>query len=402
MATKKTVKTTTTKKRGKVTKITTIIEEVVEVPAKPKLKTRIAFLLDDSGSMDFCYGEAVKQLNENIRIAKAKAAETGVETSVSMYLFGGGRSVRCIYRDIAIQDVRELGPEFARGSSTPLVDAICISIDDALKTRDAGDENTSFLLICATDGGDNSSSDHNVRRLPSLLEQVLKTNRWTPVFMVPRGYKANMTALGISADNVMEWENTKRGAEHAFGVTTQAVGQYMAMRSNGMKSTTKFYVETDLSKLTKTEVQTKLDDISHKFKAVEVKQEVDIKTFAEEKTGRNYVLGSVYYALTKKEKVQGGKEILLVEKGKKTVWGGSQARGLLGLPAGKEATVTPGNHAAYDVYVKSTSVNRKLVRGTKILIDITKTVNDSETWDSAAAKAAADAKAALLAAQQST
>jgi hypothetical protein len=220
--------------------------------------------------------------------------------------------------------------------------------------------------------------------------------------MVPRDgtSKANMKSLGVSADNIMEWENTRRGAEHAFGATTQAVGTYMSMRGNGMRSTTNFYVTPDLSKLTKTEIKAKLDDISHKFKAHEVTKEMDIKAFAEEKTHGSYVLGSVYYALTKREKVQAGKDILIMEKGKKTVWGGQQARDLIGLPSGQTATVTPGNHANYDVYVKSTSVNRKLVRGTKILIDTTKTVADAETWDSAAAKAAADAKAAALAAQQ--
>lgn len=400
-ATKKTVTKTTKKtKKGTVTTVTTTIEEMEAAPVAPKLKTRISILLDDSGSMAGCYGEAVKQVNENLRMAKAKASETGVETTVSMYLFGGANVVRCIYRDRPVAEAPELGPTFASGPSTPLVDAIGTALSDALGSEGAADENTSFLLICATDGGENSSRFYTQARMQALLATAMKTGRWTPVFMVPHGHKSAMLGLGVSADNVMEWENTRRGAEHAFNQTLQATSNYMTLRSAGVKSTEKFYATTDLSKLDKSEVKANLTDISGNFRSFEVAKEADIKTFAEEKTGRPYVLGSVFYALTKKEKVQASKSMLIMEKGKKAIWGGKEARDLLGVPVGVDVTVTPGNHAGYDVYVKSTSVNRKLVRGTKVLIDMTKTVPDAETWDSAAAKAAADAKAAAAAAAQ--
>jgi hypothetical protein len=216
--------------------------------------------------------------------------------------------------------------------------------------------------------------------------------------MVPSGHKQHMAALGVSLDNIMEWENTQRGAQHAFTQTNAATANYMTLRSAGLKSTEKFYATTDLSQLQKTEIKAALTDISARFRGFEVTKEADIKAFTEEKTGRDYVLGSVYFALTKKEKVQKTKDVLIMEKGKKAIWGGKEARDLLGIPVGVDVTVTPGNHAGYDVYVKSTSVNRKLVRGTKVLIDMQKTVPDAETWDSAAAKAAADAKAAAAAA----
>lgn len=70
----------------------------------------------------------------------------------------------------------------------------------------------------------------------------------------------------------------------------------------------------------------------------------------------------------KPEKVQGSKKVLLVEKGKPEVWAGSQARQMIGLPIAADAKVEPGNHANYDIFVQSTSVNRKLPRGTKIIV----------------------------------
>jgi hypothetical protein len=41
---------------------------------------------------------------------------------------------------------------------------------------------------------------------------------------------------------------------------------------------------------------------------------------------------------------------------------------MIGLPANADAKVEPGNHANYDIFVQSTSVNRKLPRGTKLIV----------------------------------
>jgi len=55
-----------------------------------------------------------------------------------------------------------------------------------------------------------------------------------------------------------------------------------------------------------------------------------------------------------------------MEKGKSEVYG-PDARDLIGLPAGGTEKVIPGNHANYDIYIQSTSNNRRLVRGTKLI-----------------------------------
>jgi hypothetical protein len=55
-------------------------------------------------------------------------------------------------------------------------------------------------------------------------------------------------------------------------------------------------------------------------------------------------------------------------KGQKAVYMGEDARRMLGLPTSGVAKVRPGNHSSFDVFVQSTSLNRKLVRGTKLLV----------------------------------
>lgn len=56
----------------------------------------------------------------------------------------------------------------------------------------------------------------------------------------------------------------------------------------------------------------------------------------------------------------------------KRQWSGMPGRALVGLPTDgvTYSKVNPGNHANYDIFVKSNSVNRKLVRGTTLLVKV--------------------------------
>jgi len=381
-----------TKKRTTKKSIAKIVEEQLKADLLRPLTNRVAFILDVSSSMGGCINEAHRQLQANLNNVRNLAAQTGQKTLVSFYAFGS--YARCVFRDVPVESCTSL-PFVGADGMTALCDGVCMAINDGRAAPDANDKNTSFLLYCATDGAENQSRNFNATMMAQLIRSVQQTDRWTFGFMVPRGSKSHMVNnLGIPEGNVIEWENTVTGARDAFIQTLAATNNFYGARSVGATKSVKLYDTTDLSKLSKADLTQKLDDLSHKFKSVTVGAEQDIKSFAEGVTQKPYVLGSLYYALTKREKVQASKEVLIVEKGKKQVYGGTQARSLIGIHTGVDVMVTPGNHANYDVYVKSTSVNRKLVRGTKVLIDITKVIPDKETWDSAAAIAAAEAKKA--------
>ncbi len=361
-------------------------------PVKPKPVTHVIFVLDDSGSMRNCFETAVQQLNQNLQQLKLQSSVSGQTTYVSLVTFSS--AINLVWDKIPIEQVTRIPGIFANGSRTRLRDAIGETVTRVMRCPDE----ISYLLICATDGSDNGSFLYNIPESTAVVAEAQKTDRWTMAFLAPPGQKPAVAAyLGIPLDNVIEWENSSVGAKAAFGAVAAATNDYMLQRSRGVTSTKKFFVETNLANLTKAEVWNKLKP-TYGFKFAAVEKEQDIKEFAQEKTGKPYVIGSVYYALTKTEDVvQAGKEVLLVEKGTKEVWGGPEARRLIGLPDGQAARVSPGNHAIWDIYIKSTSVNRKLVRGTKVLIDMMKAQSDAETWDSVAAKALADAKAAAAA-----
>jgi len=65
--------------------------------------------------------------------------------------------------------------------------------------------------------------------------------------------------------------------------------------------------------------------------------------------------------------VQDHKQIAIRDKKTGVIYSGVNARQMLGLPYHGTVKVVPGNHGAYDIFIQSTSVNRKLVKGTQVL-----------------------------------
>lgn len=349
------------------------VKKTVKKAAVKKPMVRQAFVIDASGSMIRITDQVLSAMNGLCRIVSAESAKT--PTRVSMFRFSD--ETHMIIED---QDATQLPvltrKEYTPNGSTALFDAV----NEAIKSlQKFGKSNDIYVVNVFTDGFNNVGA-HRVAGIVKTMTELTELGNWTFTFQLPKGYsKIFSDSHKVPLGNVTEWEATESGA-HDMGQAAQTAtaGFYDQVRS-GATQTRGFY-QPDLSKMKAKDIA-KLDDLSHKFKAYEVEKETPIKEFVEEKTKRGYVIGSTYYALTKKETVQAQKDVLLLDIKSKKIYGGDQARGLIGLPQGVEAKVEPGNHGNYIIYVKSTSVNRKLVRGTKILVDTTKIANDPSTWD---------------------
>lgn len=365
------------------------VQPQVPVAAAPK-KNHFAIILDESGSMSPLRNSAYKATEAIIQAVQSGASTFGQTATVSLYTFNN-----YVHTHFNMRTVEKVPSVFSYNPSggTALFDAVGQAIDDFTKSLDANDPNASFVVIAVTDGGENCSHSYDARKIINRMQEVQKTDRYTITFQTPVGMGREFARIfGIPTGNIREWEQTERGVEEVRTTTLAATNSYFTSRSTGLKSVDSFYVQTDLSTLKKSDLK-KLVDMQAQFKSWTVDKESDVKTFVESH-GKQYKLGSVYYALTKKEKVQSQKKVLIQEKGNKSIYGGQEARDLIGLPKGSNATVEPGNHANYDIYVQSTSINRKLVRGTKVLFDTTLAFDLTPTWDHEAAKKAADAKKA--------
>lgn len=106
-----------------------------------------------------------------------------------------------------------------------------------------------------------------------------------------------------------------------------------------------------------------------RFQVLEVDENKPIKNFVLE-NGLNFNKGRGFYEFTKMETIQGKKEIILMERATGDLFEGEAAREMLGLPNGMTMRIKPSNLEKYVVFVQSTSVNRKLIGGTRFLYEV--------------------------------
>jgi uncharacterized protein YegL len=332
-------------------------------------RTYVAVVVDQSGSMAGIKDGAIDACNSMLATIRNQGVN-GQETLVSLITFNN-------YINTLIQPTPAVNvPALSRtgynpSGGTALFDAVGHAVE-LLRNQPVGrNKDVSYLVMIVTDGEENVSIKYNARSLNALISDLQDTDRWTFAFQVPRGAANGLCSrFGISRDNVREWEATNAGVQEMALQSNAGFTGYFEARAKGATATRSFYtpVTTDLSKVSATQVKRNLDNLTSEFRVIEVRSEENIKDLVEFKTRRPYVKGDAYYLLMKSEKVQPTKEVLLMEKGKETIFGGPGARDLIGLPDGQHARVTPGNHSNYDIFVQSTSLNRILPRGTKILI----------------------------------
>ena len=85
--------------------------------------------------------------------------------------------------------------------------------------------------------------------------------------------------------------------------------------------------------------------------------------------GKQWIKGAAFYALIKTEKrVQPYKMVALRVKTSGKVYSGQEAREMLGIgQATGIVRLIPGDHGKFDVFIQSTSINRKIAAGTEVM-----------------------------------
>ena len=330
------------------------------------IKNYIGFSLDHSLSMSRITEAAARDYNATIGAIKEEAIAQSQDTIVSVIKCGVGRPARneFMFQNASVTALKPLGEGdyVASGSSTPLFDSVMDLINQFKKVPDANEETVSFLIMVTSDG-ENNSGRTSGSALGDEIQRLQRTDRWTFVFRVPRGYKRQLESQGIPGDNILEWDQTTKGVEVAQAATTQAMRGFYSARSAGVKSTQSFY--SDLSKVSVKEVKANLNDISQEvsiWKVADTEEGDEIKDFCDKRLGgRGYMKGAAFYELVKPErKVQDYKKIVIKDKKSGMVYGGDAARQLLGLPFVGDVKLVPGDHGKWIVYIQSTSLNRKV------------------------------------------
>lgn len=338
------------------------------------MKTVIGLSRDHSGSMRSIARPAAKDYNNTIASIREAANSTNQNTIVSVVECGydSTNKVRRIITNSVVNELKPINESsyVADGVGTPLFDSVGELIELFEASPDVNDPDVSFLIMVVTDGAENASQKWSAQSISEKIRSLQNTDRWTFVFRVPRGYSHTLTRLGIPAGNIQEWDQTERGMHVSSVQTQEAFTEYMSARSRGVRSTGKFYV--DLSNVKSEDVAATLEDISKNVLIWPVgpgDNDVAIRDFVESRlAGEHMLKGAAFYELSKQEdEVQATKKILIRDKTTKAIYFGAAARQLLGVPSYGMIKLVPQTKSNFDVFIQSTSVNRKLKTGTDLV-----------------------------------
>lgn len=338
------------------------------------MKTYLTLISDNSGSMRRLAHVAKQDFNEQLETIQAAAKSTNQDIIASYLTIGDGHYAQ-VGRRVVNSNIHTLKPlvEYpADAGGTPMIQAANTAIDLMEAVPDFNDPEVSFLVMLTTDGQETENRSAG-RALAARMKKLIASDRWTFVFRVPaKDGPRELATLGllIPGINVYEWELTTQGVVKSTEANKEGFTEYFTQRATGgMRSTSKFYA--NLSDVSFEDLQKELVDISADVTFFDVKPSDDqklIRPFVEEKLGEAMARGAGFYQLCKTEpKVQANKRIAIRDKTTGTVFAGDAARQMLALPTIGTVRLAPDELNDYDVFIQSTSVNRKLDKGTQLM-----------------------------------
>ena len=323
----------------------------------------IAFCLDASGSMASRSRDLIRVMDAQVKYLAQRSEELDQETRVSIYTFD--THVECVVYDKDVLRLPSIAQDYHPGGMTALIDATLKALDDLAQTPELYGEH-SFLLFALTDGAENRSVNSSAALTKRLRELP---DHWTVAVLTPdQVCKHEAKRFGFPADNIAIWDAVGSTGMVEVGETIRrATDNFMAGRTSGVRGSKSLFSMGADAVNRNTITQAKLMPLpSSLCVLVPVPRDCVIREFVQE-CGYEFKVGKQFYQLSKPEKIQATKQIAIVEKKTEAVFTGPNARHLLGLPDA-EVRVKPESNPDYWIYVQSTSTNRKLVAGTKLML----------------------------------
>jgi len=340
----------------------------------------VALVLDASISMSHLSRKVIEVADQQITYLARRSKELDQETRVTVYVFDD--QVKCVIYDKDVLRMPSIATLYRPDGNTALLAATLKSQEELAETAQRyGDH--SFLTFVLTDGQENVS--HRAHGYQHLSQRQLQLevgrmienqpDNWTLAVLVPDQMgKREAMQCGFPKDNIAIWDATStQGLEDAGQVIRQATENFMQGRAQGIRGTKAVFSNSAAAVNAKTIKSAGLSAVDPKsFILVHatndgVMRNPAIREWVMNEAGHTYRTGMAFYELTKSEKIQPQKSIMVMDKRTKKVYGGEAARNLLGLPD-MEVRVKPDFNPDYKVFVQSTSTNRKLVGNTQVLL----------------------------------
>ncbi|MFI6940938.1 vWA domain-containing protein [Streptomyces sp. NPDC050418] len=334
----------------------------------------VALVLDASSSMSHLSRKVVEVADQQIAYLARRSQELDQETRVTVYVFSN--QVECVIYDKDVLRMPSLKQHYRASGSTALLAATLKSQRELAQTAQLyGDH--SFLTFVLTDGQENTSHRSpdgrgmTPQQLVKAVADLSKTqeDNWTLAVLVPDQMgKREAMQCGFPKDNIAIWDATStQGLEEAGQVIQEATEKFMIGRTKGIRGSRAVF-STGADAVNKDTIKAAglTPASADTYRLLTVDRAESIRTWVVD-SGHTYTTGAAYYQLSKSEKVQARKQIAVLEKKTDKVYTGPQARALLGLPD-TEVRLRPDQNDEFTIFIQSTSVNRKLVAETRLLL----------------------------------
>jgi uncharacterized protein YegL len=207
-------------------------------------RTRVALVLDQSGSMASVRSEAIEGFNRALDQIR-ETAESGGETTVSLFVFN--QHVEHRFMNASVQDIVSLNDRsyFPKGL-TALRDAVGQAIE-TIEEVDSLEGDAAALVVVVTDGYENSSSKWNQADLAEKIQQLEDTGKWTFTFMCANiDPKRVEQEFNVPQHNVAMFVSDSHGTRSMGDTVGNSLGTYMTSREKGVTAVSDFYkIEKD-------------------------------------------------------------------------------------------------------------------------------------------------------------
>lgn len=198
-----------------------------------KPRTRIAIVLDKSGSMASTKRQAIEGLNEQIQQAKIRAGEHDLRCSLVTF---NGEVFEHLW-DVPADKLMEAKVEdYIPIGGTAMRDAVGYTVQKLLNTEQPDDKDTAYLVYVISDGDTNSDMHYSQAALKELTESCQATGRWTFTYMGhdPKYMEKLSRDTGVPLSNMAVWSNRDSvRTRGAFQHQNKRMNKFLDERATG-------------------------------------------------------------------------------------------------------------------------------------------------------------------------
>ena len=189
--------------------------------------TRIAIILDRSGSMEICKESTVAGFNEFIRNQKKLPGEATVK------LVQFDDQYETVF-DKRLEDFPELNQNtFVPRGSTALLDAqgrTIVELGQELAALPEQERPSKVIVVTLTDGLENASKHYNLEKIGEMIREQRDKYNWDFVFLgANQDAIATAAAMNIPLPSAMSYSTSKAG----IAATMAAVSHYVGAARGG-------------------------------------------------------------------------------------------------------------------------------------------------------------------------